>query len=480
MGENARYDVIVIGAGPGGYAAAIRASQLGLNAAVIDKRASLGGTCVNTGCIPAKSLLDATEFFAAVRDRGGEFGVRCDNLSFDLAAIMARKDAAVERFARGVSVLMREYKIAVYRGSAKLASPRDVEVTDDAGGTLALRGEHIIIAVGSVPAALPQLAQDGRHIVGSDEALAFDAVPESLAVIGAGAVGLELGSVWMRLGSKVTVVELADRILPGMDLQAARSLQQLLKKQGMAFSLSTSITGCAVKSGAVELKGKKAGGDEYVLGAAKVLVAAGRKPNLAGLGLEGLDIGLTGTGRIKVDQRYRTSQQGVYAIGDVIEGPMLAHKAGEEGIAAAECIAGKEGRVNYGTIPAVVYTWPELASAGLTEEQCREGGVPYRKGMFYFRANGRGLTSGGLDGFVKIIAHAVTDRVLGGSVLGPWASDLIAEIVSVMEFGGSSEDIARTVHAHPTLGEVVKEAALDVEGRAIHAGPNRGRENKGE
>jgi dihydrolipoamide dehydrogenase len=468
MQKKLAFDIIVIGAGPGGYTAAIRASQLGLKTAIVEKNAALGGTCVNVGCIPAKALLDTTELFFTIKEKAAGHGIHYDNLQIDLAAAMNRKKQTVERFNRGVSLLMKSNKIETFHGSARLVSSRQVMVTTGEKSDVSIEGTNIILATGSIPTELPSLPFDGKHIVNSDDALSFDTVPESLIVIGAGAVGLELGSVWMRLGSKVTVIELMSQILPGMDQQTSRSLMQILKKQGMEFSLSTEITAHSIKKGVVELKGKNSAGEELGFRGNKVLVAVGRKAYLEGLGLDILKIELTEKGKIRVDECYQTAVPHVYAIGDIIEGPMLAHKAGEEGMAAAELIAGKAGHVNYKTIPSVVYTWPEVAAVGMTEEQCKSEDIPTSKGTFFFRANGRGITSDNLDGFVKIIADKKTDRILGCSILGPWASDLIHEIITVMEFDGSSEDVARTVHAHPTFSEVVKEAALDVEGRAIH------------
>jgi dihydrolipoamide dehydrogenase len=471
MQEKSTFDLIVIGSGPGGYTAAIRASQLGLSTAIVEKNATLGGTCVNVGCIPAKALLDTTELFSTMKEKAAGHGILFDNIKIDLGAVMKKKQQAVERFNRGVSLLMQANKIATFYGKARLVSPGKVAVVPENGQEMTLEGANIILATGSISSDLPALPLDGKYIVNSDDALSFDKVPESLIVIGAGAVGLEIGSIWQRLGAKVTVVELMGQILPGMDQQASRSLMQVLKKQGMEFSLSTEITGFSIKKGAVELKAKGNSGEEMVLRGNRVLVAVGRKAYFEGLGLETLNIELTGKGKIRVNERFQTSDRHIYAIGDIIEGPMLAHKAGEEGIAAAEFIAGKPGGVNYATIPSVVYTWPEFAAVGMTEDQCKSGNIPINKGMFYFRANGRGITSDNLDGFVKIIADKETDKILGCTILGPWASDLIMEIILVMEFGGSSEDIARTVHAHPTLSEVVKEAAMDVEGGAIHSPP---------
>ncbi len=468
MESSKQYDVVVIGSGPGGYTAAIRAAQLGLKTAVVEKNQTLGGTCLNVGCIPAKALLDTTELLLAIREKSGLHGISFENLRFDLAAAMERKRSIVEGMTKGLAMLMRANGIDTVFGTARLDSAQRV-IVSEAGGESEIIGKDIILATGSVPVELKALAFDGGRVIDSERCLSLDEAPESLIVVGAGAVGLELASIWARIGSKVTVVELADRILPEIDPQAGRALLQVLKKQGMTFSLSTEITSCEAGKDGVRLGGKGPSGKEVSFSGSRVLVAAGRRAYHEGLGLGRLKVKITGRGKVEVDRNYRTAEEHLYAIGDIIEGPMLAHKAGEEGAAAAEVIAGKPGHVNYGTIPSVVYTWPEAASAGMSEDECREGGIPFRTGTFYFKANGRAVTSGNTDGFVKIIAHGETDRVLGGSVLGPWASDLIQEIVTVMEFGGSSEDIARTVHSHPTLCEAVKEAALDADGRSINA-----------
>ena len=469
MQENAPFDLIVIGSGPGGYTAAIRASQLGLRTAIVEKRAALGGTCLNVGCIPAKALLDTTELYATIRDRAGQNGILLDNLRFDFVSIMKKKQAAVDQHTRGVEVLMRENRIIVVHGSASLSSPGNVAVRDEGGRETSLEGRAVLLATGSVPAALPSLPFNGKTIITSDEALSLDAVPERLVIVGAGAVGIELGCIWTRLGSRVTVVEMKDGILPGFDRQACRLLTRILKSQGMELSVSTAVTGYTERKGAVEVSGTNEKGDEIAFVGNRVLVATGRRANLDGLGLDRLNVEVTDAGKVRVNERYETAVPGVFAIGDIIDGPMLAHKAGEEGIAVAELIAGRPGHVNYETIPNVVYTWPELASVGMTDETCTARGVPFRSGIFYFRANGRATAADSKEGFVKIVAHKETDRVLGCTILGPWASDLIHEIVTVMEFGGSAEDIARTAHAHPTFSEVVKEAAMDVEGRAVNA-----------
>lgn len=380
------------------------------------------------------------------------------------------KKKAVEKLTNGLTLLMRANKIEVFHGTGILVSSQQVKVMTP-GQEIMLQGTNIILATGSTPVALSSVPCDTEYIVHSDHALSFDSIPERLVVVGAGTVGLEIGSIWMRRGSKVTVIELMDQVLPGMDTQICRSLMQILKKQGMEFSLSTEITEYSINGDTVELRGKNNNNEELSFSGNKALIAVGRKPYFEGLRLENLKIELTAKEKIKVNERYQTTDPAVYAIGDIIEGPMLAHKAGEEGRSAAELIAGKTGQVNYETIPCIVYTWPEVASVGITEDQCKSRNIPYTRGIFQFRANGRAITSDNLDGFVKIIGHKETDRILGCSILGPWASDLIPEIVSVMEFGGRTEDINRTMHAHPTLSEAIKEAALDAAGRVIHSMP---------
>ncbi|TAL34906.1 MAG: dihydrolipoyl dehydrogenase, partial [Spirochaetes bacterium] len=400
-----------------------------------------------------------------------------DNLRFDLAAVMKRKNEIVQGRVKGLGILMKGNGIETIHGTARLEAGGGVSVTGG-DGTRTLEAKSVILATGSVPATLPAVPFDGARIVSSTEALSFNDVPESLVVIGAGAVGLEIGSIWMRLGSRVTVVELADQVLPGADVQMARSLMQSLKRQGMGFFLSSRIQGMETRDGEAELSGTDAKGNALVLRGSRVLVAVGRKAFLDGLGIEARGIALTEKGAVKVNAHFQTSDPRVYAIGDIVEGPMLAHKAEDEGIAVAEIIAGKPGHVNYATIPGVVYTWPEAAWVGMTEAACAAQNIPCKTGSFYFKANARAVTAGSTDGFVKIVAHAHTDRLLGASILGPWASDLIAEAVTVMEFGGSAEDIARTMHAHPTLAEAVKEAAMDVEGRSINGAPRTGIQGK--
>ncbi len=467
--NNGTYDCVVIGGGPGGYVAAIRAAQLGLKTAIVDKREVLGGTCLNVGCIPSKALLDSSEFFARIRHDAKEHGITVGEPELDLPAMMKRKDAIVAQLTGGVGSLMKSNKVDTFRGTASLASANSVSVQLHDGGRAELDAKNVVLATGSVSAELPFLPFDGTRVVSSTEALSFDAVPEHLVVIGAGAIGLELGSVWSRLGSQVTVVELMPQILPGFDARAATLLRRELKRQGLTILTDTKIAEADVGKRSVKLKGTDAKDRELELEGDVVLVAVGRRPYTEGLGLDTLGLTMQDRGRVTVDESYRTSVQGVYAIGDIIHGPMLAHKAEDEGIAVAEIIGTGHGEVNYDAIPGVVYTWPELASVGKTQEQLDEAGVDYRSGEFMFRPNGRALAMGATAGSVKILAEERTDRVLGVHIVGPWASDLIAEATVVMEFGGSAEDIARTVHAHPTLTEVVKEAALAVDGRSIHA-----------
>ena len=462
-----KYDVGIIGAGPGGYVAAIRAAQLGLKVALIEKRGRLGGTCLNVGCIPSKSLLDSSELYWKARYELKDRGISVENPQFDLGVMQRNKTEVVDQLTSGLEILMKKNRVDVFFGAGEIVSPGTVRVTVDNGGDdEMLETESTILATGSVPAALPLLPFDGQRIVDSTAALSFEKVPKRLLVVGAGAIGLELGSVWARLGSEVTVVEVMDSILPGWDLQTSRMLKKLLVNQGMEFHLSTKVIGFEKKKTEVVLKNEVRNGEAFDLAAEKVLVAVGRKPyfgqELAAIGIE------SEGGRIRVDGGFRTTAPGIYAIGDLIDGPMLAHKAEEDGIACAEIIAGRPGSIDYDTIPGVVYTRPEAASVGKTEEELKGAGVAYEKGSFPFRANGKALATGETDGFVKILTNAETDRILGAHIVGPHASILIAEIVSVMEFGGSAEDLGRTVHAHPTLSEAVREAALSAGEGAIH------------
>ncbi len=470
MATKTQYDVVVIGSGPGGYVCAIRAAQLGLTVALVEKEKTLGGTCLNIGCIPSKALLDSSERFAEAGTHVAEHGIKLESISLDLATMMQRKDKVVRKLTGGLNALMKHNGITVLHGSATILEPGFVEVqTADSAGTR-LEATHTVLATGSRPTELPFLPFDRDLVVSSTEALAFHEVPERLVVIGAGAIGLELGSVWARLGSSVEVIEMMPQIVPAFDREAARALQKELSRQGLTFHLETRLTKAETANGRVSLTLQDKQGTERTLEADKVLVAVGRTPQLDGIELDALGIARAGEGpHLEVDEHYRTSARGIYAIGDLVPGPMLAHKAEEEGAALAELLAGKPGHVNYGTVPNVVYTFPELAAVGRSEQQLAEDGVAYRSGRFAFAANGRALAMGATSGWVKILAEERTDRVLGAQVIGPSASDLISEIVTVMEFGGSAEDIARTCHAHPTLSEAVREAALSVDGRAIHS-----------
>jgi dihydrolipoamide dehydrogenase len=468
------FDLIVIGSGPGGYVAAIRASQLGLRVALIEKMKTLGGTCLNIGCIPAKALLDTTEFYSSIRDKAADHGIIASDLRFDLGRIMERKKTIVEKRVKGLAELVKANGIAIFGGTGRIVSQGKVSFVPDSGKEELLLAKNIIVATGSVPAAIPFIPFDGETVVSSDEALSFDKVPEELLVVGGGAIGLEMASVWSRLGAKTTVIELLPRLAPGTDEETAKGLARELTKQGIGIYTATKVTGYEAKGGKAVLACEDRDRKAVTFSGNKILVAVGRAAYIEGLGLPEAGIEFDPkTHKIKTDAGFRTNVPGIFAIGDVIDGPMLAHKAEEEGVACAEIIAGKPGHVSYGALPSVIYTWPELAGVGLSEEDCKAKSLPYNKGMFYFKVNGRGETSGNGTGFVKILAHAKTDRVLGAHILGPWASDLIGEIVSVIEFGGSSEDIARTIHAHPTFSEAVKEAAMDTEGWSVHSLPRR-------
>ncbi len=467
------FDLIVIGAGPGGYVCAIRAAQLGLRVALVERRAGsdgavrLGGTCLNVGCIPSKALLDSSEHYANATKVFAEHGVKVGDVAIDVAQMMKRKAQVVEQLTGGIAGLMRKNKITVLTGTGRLAGlPGAVEVTAADGKAERHQAKHIVLALGSTPVELPFLTYDGVTVVHSDHAIAFDHVPERLVVVGGGVIGLELGSVWSRLGSQVTVVEFLPQIAPTFDPDVSTALQMVLTKQGLAFHLQTKVTGIEQRAGKPVLKAQDAAGKAVEFAADVVLVAVGRRP--LSDGLEAAGVVLDEKKRVKVDAHFRTNLKGVYAIGDLIPGPMLAHKAEEDGVAVAEQIAGKAGHVDYDLVPGVVYTWPELASVGINETEAQKRGTAIKVGRFPFMALGRARAAGEVDGFVKIIADAKTDRVLGAAVMGARASDLIAEIAAVMSFGGSAEDIARTCHAHPTFAEAVKEAAMAVDGRAIH------------
>jgi len=457
------FDLAVIGAGPGGYVAAIRAAQLGMKVAVIEKESTFGGTCVRVGCIPSKALLESSWRYAEVQGSLTEHGITVSDVVLDLQKMHERKDAIVRSNTDGVSYLFRKNGITSFTGTGRISEPGRVTVTG-ADGEQEVRAKNILIATGSSVQQLKGVKFDGELIGSSTEALEYDRVPEHLVVVGAGAIGLELGSVWQRLGAKVTVLEYLDRILPGMDAEIAREAQKVLRRQGLEFRLGTAVTGATVKDGKVSVSID--GADDLTCD--RLLVAVGRKPNTEGLGLGELGVELDAAGRINVDGRFATSIDGIYAIGDVISGPMLAHKAEEDGVAAVEFLAGQQPQVDYGLVPSIVYTAPEVAMVGATEEQLKEQGVPYRSGSFPFSANGRARTAGTTEGKVKLLAHAETDRVLGVHIIGAHAGDLIAEAVAAMAFGATAEDIALTVHAHPTLAEAVREAALAVHGRALH------------
>jgi dihydrolipoamide dehydrogenase len=465
---NPAYDLVVIGTGPGGYVCAIRAAQLGLKTAVVEKRATHGGTCLNVGCIPSKALLHASELFEEAGHSFGRMGIKLGAPKLDLAAMMKFKDEGVDGNVKGVAFLIKKNKIDALHGAGRIVAPGKIEVTGN-GGTQLVETKNIVIATGSDVARLKGIEIDEKRIVSSDAAIALPKVPERLLVVGAGIIGLELGSVWRRLGSQVTVVEFLDRILPGTDLEVARQFQRILQKQGITFKLSSKVT--AVDASGKTLKATvepAKGGAAETIEADVVLVAVGRVPYTEGLGLGDIGVKTDNRGRVVVDPHFQTNVPGIYAIGDVIAGPMLAHKAEDEGIAAAEIIAGQAGHVNYDAIPNVVYTFPEIATVGKSEEELKEAGVAYNVGKFPFTANGRAKVNLQTDGFVKILADAKTDRVLGVHILGPDAGNMIAEAAVAIEFGAAAEDIARTSHAHPTLTEAVKEAALAVGKRAIH------------
>ena len=458
------FDVIVIGAGPGGYVCALRAAQLGLKVACVEKRATLGGTCLNVGCIPSKALLQSSEAFEEAGHGLQAHGVMVEGVKLDLTRMQARKGEVVAANVKGVEFLFKKNKVTWLKGAASLAGAGRVTVD----GT-EYAAKSIVIATGSESIPLPGVALNGKTIVDSTGGLELDRVPGHLVIIGGGYIGLELGSVWRRLGAEVTVVEFLDRLVPGMDGEIGKTFERVLSKQGIEFRLKTKVTGAQDSGGGVALTVEPAaGGAAETLQADVVLVSIGRRPYYEGLGLEQAGVALDDRKRIKTDGHYATNVPGVYAIGDVIDGPMLAHKAEDEGVAMAEILAGQAGHVNYGVIPGVVYTWPEVASIGATEEQLKADGVAYKVGKFPFTANGRARAMNMTEGFVKILADTATDRVLGAHIIGPDAGTLIAEIATAMEFGASSEDIARTCHAHPTLSEAVKEAALAVEGRALH------------
>jgi dihydrolipoamide dehydrogenase len=474
MAKKEIYDLIVVGSGPGGYVAAVRAAQLGLKTACIEKETRLGGVCLNVGCIPSKALLDSSEYYHLAKDHFVEHGIKTGKLTLDLSVMMARKEQVVEELTGNVRKLLEGNNIEIFKGTARLAGEDRVEVRQDTGSgrkktAQTLQAKSIILATGSTPVQVPGLEFDRKRIVNSTEALEFKTIPKHLGIVGGGYIGLELGSVWLRLGTKVTVVEMLPQIASNMDGQVGRTLDRILRKQGMDIRLNTRVSGAKIQKNSVrvtlENKDKK-----EVLSCDRLLVSVGRRPLTQHLGLE--DIGVktdAKTGHVLVDESYCTNIPNVYAIGDLIPGPMLAHKASAEGIAAVECIAGLPGEVNYDAIPSVVYTWPEVASVGLTEEQVKERNIPYCVGTYPFSGAGRARCMGEKDGFVKLIAHSKTDRILGVHIIGPRAADMIAECVLAIEFGASSEDIARTVHGHPTFAEALQEAAMGVRKCSIYA-----------
>jgi dihydrolipoamide dehydrogenase len=465
----ATYDLVVIGSGPGGYVCAIRAAQLGMKVAVVEKNETLGGTCLNIGCMPSKALLHASEMFEEAAHSFAKMGVSVPPPKLDLPSMMNFKQQGIDGNVKGVEFLMKKNKIDVIHGTGKILGTGKLEVSNSDGRAQAVETKNIVIATGSDVAKLNGIEIDEKRIVSSTGALSLDRVPERLLIVGAGVIGLELGSVWQRLGAKVTVVEFLDRILPGMDGDVAKQFQRILEKQGFAFKLSTKVVGIDTSGNNLVAKIEPAaGGASETLDADVVLVCIGRVPYTDGLGLKEAGIALDNRGRVQIDPHFATSLKGVYAIGDVVAGPMLAHKAEDEGVAVAEILAGQAGHVNYDVIPGVVYTTPEVSAVGKTEEELKQAGVAYTAGKFPFTANGRSKVNQTTEGFVKVLADAKTDRVLGVHIVGREAGEMIHEAAVLMEFGGSAEDLARTCHAHPTRSEAVKEAALAVGKRAIH------------
>ncbi len=468
MAENSTYDVIIIGSGPGGYVAAVHAAQLGLKVACIEKAPRLGGVCLNVGCIPSKALLDSSEYLQLAKSQFADHGIKTGRIGLDLAAMMARKEKVVQDLTENVKRLLEGHKVEIIEGTARLAAPDQVTIESGSGSSkkkkkTTLSAKAIILATGSESISLPDLPFDGSKIISSTDALKLDAVPKHLGIVGGGYIGLELGSVWLRLGAKVSVFEMLPNIASGTDGQVSRKLQRVLKRQGFKFHMNSKVTRAKkmAKNIKVELETK---GKKETVTCDKLLVSVGRRPLTSGLGLEEVGVETDpDAGCVKVDQAYRTNIPSIYAIGDLIPGPMLAHKASAEGIAVAEIIAGRPGDVNYDAIPSIIYTWPEVASVGLTEEQVKERNIPYRSGTYPFTGVARARCLGETEGLVKVLAHEETDRILGIHIIGPRAADMIAEGVLAVEFAGSSEDIARTVHGHPTFAEALMEAAMAVQ-----------------
>ena len=464
-----RYKVAIIGGGPGGYVAAIRAAQLGMRTVVIEKRGALGGTCLNVGCIPSKAMLHSSELYEQANGHLGRYGIEVKGVVLQLDKMLANKDKVVSDFTKGIEFLFKKNKVDYVKGAATLAGDRRIDVALSDGGKAQIEADAIVIATGSEPTPLPNVAIDEKRIVSSTGALELTEVPKHLVVIGAGYIGLEMGSVWRRLGAKVTVVEYLDRILPGMDGEIAKQFQRILTKQGMAFRLGSKVTAAKSGQAGVSLTLEPAkGGAAETLEADIVLVAVGRRPYTQGLGLDRIGVALDEKGRVRTDSHFRTNVASVYAIGDVIAGPMLAHKASDEGVALVESLAGQAGHVNYDTVPGIVYTWPEVATVGKSEEQLKAENIEYRVGKFPMTANSRARTNGDTDGLVKLLGDAKTDRLLGAHIIGAHAGELIHECVMAMEFGGAVEDVARAFHGHPTLAEAIKEAALAAGTGAIH------------
>ncbi len=469
------YDLIVIGAGPGGYVCAFRAQQLGLKVALVEKRAALGGTCLNVGCIPSKALLHTSEQYAWAKHHAASSGIKLGSVETDLPVILKRKDAIVAKLVGGVGLLAKARKVAILTGTASFVSPTEIAVNGGPSSREAvtkLTAKHFVIATGSAPVELPFMKFDGKTVVSSDEAIAFDEVPKKLVVVGGGAIGLELGSVWSRFGSEVTVVEFLPKIVAGCDDDIVRNFTRLLTRQGLKIEVNARVTGFKVVGGVPSPRGILAAerdGKTLEFEADKILVSVGRRPYTDGLGLDKAGVEFDEKKRVKVDDHLRTSARNIWAIGDVVAGPMLAHKAEEDGAAVAEWIAGRAGHINWDLVPAIVYTDPEVASVGLGEDAAKAAGRSINVGRFNFAANGRALAAGATDGYVKIIADARTDRILGAQILGRNAGELISEVVTHMEYGGSAEDLGRTIHAHPTMSEAIKEAGLAVSKSAIHA-----------
>mmetsp|Transcript_14584 Transcript_14584/g.16600 ORF Transcript_14584/g.16600 Transcript_14584/m.16600 type:complete len:502 (+) Transcript_14584:102-1607(+) len=465
------YDVVVVGGGPGGYVAAIKAGQLGLKTACVEMRGTLGGTCLNVGCIPSKALLQSSHHFHDAKHHFADHGINIEGVSMDVEKMLEGKAKTVHGLTGGIEHLLKKHKVDYLKGKGLLSGPNSVAVTLNDGGSQTLQTKNVIIATGSEVTPLPPVPVDnaGGKIVDSTGALDINKIPKTMAVVGGGVIGLEMGSVWSRLGTKVTVIEFMDRVCPSMDTELTKKFQQVLKKQGFKFSLKTKVMKSEVKDDGVEITTEAAaGGKEKTEKYDVVLVSTGRRPYTDGLGLEALGIQTDRLGRIEVDDHFKTAVPSIYAIGDCIDGPMLAHKAEEEGIAAVETIAGFAGHVNYDAIPGVIYTYPEVAAVGKTEEELKEAGVKYAKGSFPFQANSRARANGSSEGFVKILTDAETDKILGVHIIGPNAGEMIAEGVLGMEYGASSEDIARTCHAHPTLSEAFKEACMDAYDQPIH------------